>query len=147
MMVMSLSVGVVFAYLPSALAFVFADREADNADFLTVGITSGFWAIVIITAYTAVYRWYGMPASMQSTDIISYARFFMAYAAVCHLVAPGALKQSIPPRRWLLVGVTASLGIFAALVILYFANVLSIVQLIVGPHDLFDAPSLGRVFR
>lgn len=47
-------------------------------------------------------------------------------AAIFHLAAPGALGERVTPRRWINIGISVAVLIFAALALGYFFDALAL---------------------
>jgi len=115
----ALWVGVCVAYLPPVIIILMDDRPLDRADILALGIFCGGFSIVIIRTWSMIWRIMGKPEWLLESDIVSYALFTSVIAAVLHLAAPGGLNDRVPPRRWISIGISVAILVFAGLVLAF----------------------------
>lgn len=121
----AVAIGVCFAYGPPVLNTLVSGRTMDRADWLGIGIFCSWFSIVIIRAWSIIWRYLGKPEWLLESDIVSYALYLQLCAAVFHLAAPGAIGNRVPPRRWINIGVAVAVFIFAALVLGYMFDALA----------------------
>jgi hypothetical protein len=132
----AVSAGITAAYTPGAMDFVLSDEEIEPGDWLGYGIVLTWLASLMITMFNIVWIAHGQPISWVNTDFVNFMYFLSTGGGVCHLFAPGALKQQIPTRRWIQVGVAVAVAVFLS----FFAAWL--VDLPIDLRGLGGAPSL-----
>ncbi len=137
----SLSVAVCIAFLPSALDAVFQERPADKAVFLTLGVFCGWEGNSLRSGWSLAWRALGMPEWFANTDITSYILFVIGAGALYHLLAPGALDEDVPPRRWIKIGAWVGIGIFLAIILTYVHDIETFVHGLAPPHDRAAVPA------
>ena len=137
----ALSVAVCIAFLPSALEAVFQDRPADKAVFLTLGIFCGWEGNSLRSGWSMAWRALGMPDWFANTDITSSILFVIGAGALFHLLAPGALDEQIPPKRWIKIGAWVGVGVLLAISLTYLHDVAAFVHGLAPPHDRALAPT------
>lgn len=119
------AIGVCLAYGPSVLNTLTTGRAMDRADWLGVGIFCSWFSIVVIRAWSIVWRYLGKPEWLLESDIVSYALYLQLCAVVFHLAAPGAIGDRVPARRWINIGIFVAALIFVALVLGYMFDALA----------------------
>lgn len=111
--ILALSVGVCVAYSPVIRNILGRYRNIDRADLLALGIFFGWFGIVLRTAWSLVWRYYGTPLEWLDTHFTSYFLFTSLCAAGFHLLAPGAIDSRVPTWEWVRVGLLCSAGVMA----------------------------------
>lgn len=114
-MLAALSVGVCVAYGPLVIHILTRPEPIDRADLLAVGIFCSWFASVMFRSWSLYLRYGPTAGQLLSNDFLSYALFLSICAALMHLLAPGALKDRVPTRRWIQIGFVACVGVFAIL--------------------------------
>ena len=137
----SLSVAVCIAFLPSASDAIFTDRPADKAIFLTLGVFCGWEGNSLRSGWSMAWRALGMPEWFANTDITSYILFVIGAGALFHLLAPGALNEDVPAKRWIKIGAWIGAGVFLAIVLIYFQDIAAYIHGLAPPHDKAVAPT------
>ena len=137
----ALSVAVCIAFLPSALDAVFQDGPADKAVFLTLGIFCGWEGNAIRSGWSMAWRAFGMPDWFANTDITSYILFVIGAGALFHLLAPGALDEQVPPKRWVKIGAWVGIGVLLAITLTRLQDIETLVHRLAPPHDWQAAPT------
>jgi hypothetical protein len=137
----ALSVAVCIAFLPSALEAIFDDRPADKAVFLTLGIFCGWEGNALRAGWSMAWRALGMPDWFANTDITSYILFVIGAGALFHLLAPGALDEDVPPKRWIKIGAWIGAGVFLAIVLTYLHDIEGYIHGLAPPHDRAASPA------
>ena len=140
----ALSVAVCIAFLPSACDAMFGRGPADKAVFLTLGIFCGWEGNALRSGWSMAWRALGMPTWLADTDITSYILFVIGGGALYHLLAPGALNESVPPRRWIKIGAWVGTGVFLAIILTYLHDIETFVHGLAPPHDHAAVPALLR---
>ena len=137
----ALSVAVCIAFLPSAADAIFADRPADKAVFLTLGIFCGWEGQSLRSGWSMAWRALGMPDWFANTDITSYILFVIGAGALFHMLAPGVLDEEIPPKRWIKIGAWVGAGVLLAISLTYLHDISSFLHGLAPPHDKGVAPT------
>ena len=141
LIVVALSVNVCIAFGPNVLDAIFGKRAIDKADLLSLGIFCSWFALVLRTVWSLVWRWFGQPLWLTNTAFSSYFIFIAACGAVFHLAAPGSVKESVPPLRWVKIGAWIALGVFVGLLLLYASDLQDKWHDLTGPNDRASTPS------
>lgn len=126
----ALSIGVCLAYGPPVAAVLIGTRRMDRADWLGIGIFCSWFAVVVNRTWSIVWRYMGRPDWLLESDIVSYALWLSACAAVFHLAAPGAIGELVPPRRWINIGILVALLMFLSLLLGYVFDALALGSLV-----------------
>ena len=137
----ALSVAVCVAFLPSAADAIFGDQPADKAVFLTLGIFCGWEGNSLRSGWSMAWRALGMPEWFANTDITSYILFVIGAGALFHLLAPGALDEDVPAKRWIKIGAWIGAGVFLAIMLIYLQDIASYIHGLAPPHDKASAPA------
>jgi hypothetical protein len=74
---------------------------------------------VVNRTWSISWRYLGGPDWLLESDIVSYALWLSACAAVFHLAAPGAIGEMVPPRRWINLGILVAVLMFMSLLLGY----------------------------
>ncbi len=131
----ALSVAVCIAFLPSLIDGIWGDLPVDSAVFMVAGIFLAWDANAMRSAWSLVWRALGAPDWLANTDFTSYFLFILGYGAVCHLLAPGAIGESVPGKRWVKIGAWVGVGVFAAISFSYRDDIATALQWLHPPHD------------
>jgi hypothetical protein len=92
------SIAVCVFYSPVAARIAFQDRgTVEAADWLAFGIWLSWLRSVVLTTWSTSWRWAGRPLWLANTDIVAWARYTQTVAAICHLAAPQAVANRVPP--------------------------------------------------
>jgi hypothetical protein len=67
----------------------------------------------------------GWPDWLIESDIISYALWLSACAAIFHLAAPGAIGEMVP-RRWINIGILVAVLMFLSMLLGYAFDALAL---------------------
>jgi hypothetical protein len=137
----ALSVAVCIAFLPSALDAIFRDGPADKAVFLTLGIFCGWEGNSLRSGWSLAWRALGMPDWFANTDMTSYILFVIGAGALFHLLAPGALDEDVPPKRWVKIGAWVGIGVLLAIALTYLHDIASFLHGLAPPHDRAASPA------
>ena len=140
----ALSVAVCIAFLPSALDSVFRPGPADKAIFLTLGIFCGWVGNSLRSGWSMAWRALGMPDWFANTDMTSYILFWIGAGALFHLLAPGALDEQVPPKRWVKIGVWVGVGVLLAIALTCLHDIAGWVRGWAPPHDKAMFPAVLR---
>ena len=123
----ALALGVCLAYGPPVIAALTSDkRPMDRADWLGIGIFCSWFAVVVNRTWSISWRYLGRPDWLLESDIVSYALWLSACAAVFHLAAPGAIGEMVPPRRWINIGILVAVLMFMSLLLGYDFDALAL---------------------
>ena len=141
LVVITLAVNICIAFAPSAIKSMFGTHQLNKVDFLTLGIFSVWFSIVLGTGMTLVWRYLGEPSWVIDNNFNSYRSFMLVCAAVFHLASPGSIHDAVPSRRWIKIGAWIAAGVFAALLLLYASDVRQNFRLTIKPHDHGFSPS------
>jgi hypothetical protein len=114
------AVGVCFAYAPAVYDAMTAERELDRADWLSMGVFVGFFAIVLLRSWSILWRFLGKPEWLLNSDFVSYSLYMSLWAAIFHLAAPGAISDRVPARRWINIGIAVTIFILVAIASGYY---------------------------
>lgn len=133
--VVALATNVCVAFAPNVVDAIFSKRAADKADYISIGIFSAWFSIILGACLSLVYRYLGEPRWLVDTDFTSYRNFMLACAAVFHLAAPGSIKDRVPPIRWVRIGSIVAAAVFVALVALYSSDLRNAWRGVMTPHD------------
>ena len=60
--------------------------------------------------------------------------------ALFHLLAPGALDEQVPPKRWFKIGAWVGIGVLLAITLTYLHDIEALVHRLAPPHDRQAAP-------
>ncbi len=81
------------------------------------------------------WRAMGQPEWLANTDFTSYMLFVIGAGALFHLLAPGALDEDVPPKRWIKIGAWIGAGVLLAIVFAERDDIASFIQTFHPPHD------------
>lgn len=133
---LSISLGVVAAYTPSSVKFLVSDEPPSAADWLGYGIVITWLAGIVSFFWSIYYRFHGQNPALLNTDIVSYIKWMYICGGLCHLRAPGSLREHVPKGQYIRVGGIIALAVFIFLLI---ANQ-SLIQTRVGYwYDHYDS--------
>jgi hypothetical protein len=113
---LALAAGIAVAYAPISLKAMFSGgRFVQSENVLGTGIF--WWAISVIWArtFSLVWRELGQPVEWLNWGMWGLYIGFATSAALCLLVAPEAIRGSLPSEEWGRIGaiVAAGVGLFA----------------------------------
>ena len=114
--------GVCIAYLPAVIDAFTADRDLDRADWLCMGVFVSWAAVIVISAWSVLWRVLGKPTWLLDSDVIAYSLYMSLWAAAFHLAAPGSVKDRVPPRRWINIGIAVTVVMLCAIFSAYYFN-------------------------
>lgn len=113
----AVAVAVLVAYARDGWAALQKHRP-DNTEQLVLGICTGFVAVLGAGIWSLLWRLAGQPAWMYNSDTNAFLVFLVVLAGVLHVTAPGAIADSIPPRRWVFWGILTGLTVLVCGIIL-----------------------------
>ena len=122
LVVLALSIWVCIAFGPWVIEVLLSDRPLDNADLMVIGVVMSWLALAMRTSWALVWRWLGQPQWMLSTHFSSAFIALTACAAVLHIIAPGAIKDRVPTKRWIQIGAWVAAAVFAGLLLVYSSD-------------------------
>ena len=110
------SIAVVIAFTPPAWQALF-ERPASKASILAMGIWCSWFAVAngslqIIMGYELGQMWVFRSLWNAATAAITLS------GAVCHLLAPRAIGDTIPPRAWVYLGTIIGMGVLVVLLLI-----------------------------
>jgi hypothetical protein len=125
----SLAMGISVAFAPAIIRIFTEDRPLEKADWLAFGIWISWTSLAMRFVYSLIWRWQGTPSWMINTDLSVYISCMTTIGAISHLVAPGAIGDRIPPRRWIIIGLLAAAGVLCMIAIGYLLRVSVVTEL------------------
>lgn len=137
----ALSVAVCIAFLPSVIDAVWGPKPVDSAAFMVAGVFLAWESNALRSVWSMVWRALGAPAWLADTDFTGYVLFVLGYGAVLHLLAPGAIGESVPRARWVKVGAWAGVGVLAAISFAHRDAMVGFLERLHPPHDAAPGPS------
>ncbi len=126
--VVALAVCVCIAFAPAIFKIFTEERDLDRADIMAFGVWLSWFSIILRTGLSLVWRLQGAPMWMVNTDYSSYYLFMTAFAAACHVAAPGALAERVPVRKWTVIGLIAAAAVLAAIAVSTLLNHTDLVE-------------------
>lgn len=127
LVLISLSAAVCVAFLPQFFRFFLRGEPVTPVGVACLGIFTGWVSNIIRPAIPFAIELFPNLAWIRDSDVASAGFAVAIYAGLCHLLAPAVTEfGEIPPRKWAKVGAYAGIGLFAALVILYWPRVSAI---------------------
>ena len=145
LIVLVLAINVCIAFAPGVLSALFSDKPFDKSDYLGLGIFNSWAALVLRSGWVLAWRWLGEPHWMTETDFSTFFISLSAYAAVMHIISPGALKEAVPPRRWVIIGFWVGLAVLLGLLMIYSSDIQERIRHASTPND--TAPTLSGLVR
>ena len=136
----ALSVAVCVAFLPSVIDAIWGVEPFNSAAFMILGVFWGWYGNALRQAWSMIWRALGAPQWLTNTDFTSYVLFILSYGAVCHLLAPGAIGETVPRHSAVKVGLWVGVGVFVSMSFAYRDTLLGAVEWFHPPHDVQPLP-------
>lgn len=114
-----LSGGVAATFSPTLWRAMTQGQYVRSTDVLGTGICVGFAGTFVARFFSIAWRASGQNPLWLDWTLWGSPIALVTGAALCHLVAPKALRGAVPPAHWVQIGVMVALGLAAFTLILY----------------------------
>lgn len=114
----SLSTVICIAYGPEAYRILAGKSLLDEQGSVIVGIFTAWFTVIYLTVLNLFWRYLGQPSWIPNSDLTSFRIFLMCFAASMH-IRPHVMRERVPTRRLLNIGIGAAVVVFVTLIVVY----------------------------